>query len=150
MSDWPYSKGFMNFGCLEPSKKVLDFWNFLLVDKRLTQFVSVPPYEILVLLTNFIFFSPKRGYSLYMSIITAKCKKNNTFVYAGKKNSKVSLKTIQTASARLRVFTSMFVRCNFLKQFEPSLNAMTHWIDPKTGPRDQTDGIIFCNDDSSL
>ena len=67
-----------------------------------------------------------------------------------KKNSKVSLKTIQTASARLRVFTSMFVRCNFLKQFEPPLNAMTHSIDPQTGPRDQTDGIIFCNDDDEF
>ena len=62
------------------------------------------------------------------------------------KNSKVSLKTIQTASARLRVFTSMFFRCNFLKQFEPPLNAMTHWIDPTIGPRDQINEMI-CWDD---
>ena len=27
--DLPYSKGFMKFGCLEPSKVMFDFWNIL-------------------------------------------------------------------------------------------------------------------------
>ena len=46
----------MKFGYLEPSKIMFDFWNVLLVERRLTQFVRVPPYEISVVLTNFIFF----------------------------------------------------------------------------------------------
>ena len=46
----------MNFGCLEPSKIMFDFWIFLYVERRLTQFA----FEILVFLTNFIFFSGKR------------------------------------------------------------------------------------------
>ena len=55
-SDLPYTKGFMKFGCPEPSKKVFDFWNFCSSKWRLTRFVRVPPYEILVFPTNFIFF----------------------------------------------------------------------------------------------
>ena len=55
-SDLPYTKGFMKFGCPEPSKKVFDFWNFCSSKRRLTRFVRVPPYEILVFPTNFIFF----------------------------------------------------------------------------------------------
>ena len=46
----------MKFGCLEPSKIMFDFWNVLLVERHLTQFVRVPPYEILVFLTNLILF----------------------------------------------------------------------------------------------
>ena len=53
----PYWKGFMKSGCLEPSKIMFDFWNVLLVERRLTQFVWVPPYKISVILTNFIFFA---------------------------------------------------------------------------------------------
>ena len=45
-NDLPYSKGFMKFGCPEPSKKMFDFWNFCLSKRRLTRFVRVPPYEI--------------------------------------------------------------------------------------------------------
>ena len=56
----PYTKGFMKFGCPEPSKKVFDFRNFCSSKRRLTRFVRVPPYEILVFPTNFIFFSRKR------------------------------------------------------------------------------------------
>ena len=52
----PYTKGFMKFGCPEPSKKVFDFRNFCSSKRRLTRFVRVPPYEILVFPTNFIFF----------------------------------------------------------------------------------------------
>ena len=55
-SDLPYTKGFMKFGCPEPSKKVFDFWNFCSSKCRLTRFIRVPPYEILVFPTNFIFF----------------------------------------------------------------------------------------------
>ena len=55
-SDLPYTKGFMKFGCPEPSKKVFDFWNFCSSKRRLTRFVRVPPYEIWVFPTNFIFF----------------------------------------------------------------------------------------------
>ena len=55
-SDLPYTKGFMKFGCPEPSKKVFDFWNFCWSKWHLTRFVRVPPYEILVFPTNFIFF----------------------------------------------------------------------------------------------
>ena len=58
-SDLPYTKGFMKFGCPEPSKKVFDFWNFCLSKWCLTRFVRVPPYEILLFPTNFI-FSAKR------------------------------------------------------------------------------------------
>ena len=36
------------------------FWKILFVERSLTQFVRVPPYEILVFLTNFIFFSETR------------------------------------------------------------------------------------------
>ena len=57
--DLPYSKGFMKFGCQEPSKIMFNFWNFCSSKRRLTQFVRVPPYEILVFLTNFIFFRQK-------------------------------------------------------------------------------------------
>ena len=53
-------KRFMMFRCLEPSKIMFDFWNLLMVGRRLTQFVRVPPYEILVFLTNFIFFAETR------------------------------------------------------------------------------------------
>ena len=56
-NDLPYSKGFMKFGCLEPSKIMFDFRNVLLVERCLTQFVRVPPYDILVFLKNFIFFA---------------------------------------------------------------------------------------------
>ena len=56
----PFSKGLMNFGCLEPSQKMLDFWIFLLVKRRLTEFIRVPPYEFLVFLRNFIFL-PKQA-----------------------------------------------------------------------------------------
>ena len=55
----PYTKGFMKFGCPEPSKKVFDFWNFCSSKRRLTRFVRVPPYEILVFPTNLIFFQGK-------------------------------------------------------------------------------------------
>ena len=55
-SDLPYTKGFMKFGCPEPSKKVFDFWNFCSSKRRLTRFVRVPPYEILIFPTNFISF----------------------------------------------------------------------------------------------
>ena len=34
--DLPYSKGFMKFGCQEPSKKMFDFWNFSPSKRRLT------------------------------------------------------------------------------------------------------------------
>ena len=34
---------------------MFDFWNFITSKRRLTQFVRVPPYEILVFPTNFIF-----------------------------------------------------------------------------------------------
>ena len=58
-SDFPFSKGFMKFGCLEPSKKLSDLK--LLMSKRgiwhLTQFVRVRPYEILLFPTNFLFFA---------------------------------------------------------------------------------------------
>ena len=54
-NDLPHSKGFMKFGYLEPSKIMFDFRNVLLVERRLTQFVRNPPYEISVFLTNFIF-----------------------------------------------------------------------------------------------
>ena len=37
--DLPYSKGFMKFGCQEPSKKLFDLWNFILSKRPLTQFV---------------------------------------------------------------------------------------------------------------
>ena len=53
-----------------------------------------------------------------------KAKKNSTFVYAGSK-PKNSTDSVCT-SALLRVFTTWFVRCNFFKQFEPPLNAVTH------------------------
>ena len=54
MNDWPYSKGFMKFGYLEPSKIMFDFWKRKkLVERCLTQFVN---YEILVFLINFTFF----------------------------------------------------------------------------------------------
>ena len=56
----PFSKGLMNFGCLEPSQKMLDFWIYLLVKRRLTEFIRVPPYEFLVFLRNFIFL-PKQA-----------------------------------------------------------------------------------------
>ena len=56
-SDLPYTKGFMKFGCPEPSKKVFDFRNFCSSKRRLTRFVRVPPYGIWVFPTNFIFFS---------------------------------------------------------------------------------------------
>ena len=49
----------MKLGCLEASKIMFDFWIFLLLARLLAQFVRVPPYEILVFLTVFI-FSPKR------------------------------------------------------------------------------------------
>ena len=52
----PYTKGFIKFGCPEPSKKVFDFRNFCSSKRRLTRFIRVPPYEILVFPTNFIFF----------------------------------------------------------------------------------------------
>ena len=59
-SNWPFrcldSKGFMKFGCLEPSIIMFDFWNVLLVETRLTQFVRVPPYEFSAFLTNIIIF----------------------------------------------------------------------------------------------
>ena len=55
-SDLPYSKGFMKLACPEPSKKMFDFWNFCSSQRRLTRFVRVPHYEILVFLMNFIFF----------------------------------------------------------------------------------------------
>ena len=42
MNDWPYSKGFMKFGCLEPSKSMFDFWIFLLIERRLSKFVRAP------------------------------------------------------------------------------------------------------------
>ena len=35
--------------------KMFDFWNFLKVERHLTQFIWVSPYEILVFLMNFIF-----------------------------------------------------------------------------------------------
>ena len=54
----PYSKGYMKFGRLEPSKIIFEFC-VLLVKRCLTQFVRAPPYEILVFLMNFI-FSVKR------------------------------------------------------------------------------------------
>ena len=38
-NDLPYSKGYMKFGCLEPSKIMFDFWNIFLVERRVTQFV---------------------------------------------------------------------------------------------------------------
>ena len=38
MNDWPYSKGFRKFGCLEPSKITIHFWIFLLVARRSAQF----------------------------------------------------------------------------------------------------------------
>ena len=41
MNHWPYSKGFIKFGYLGPSKIMFDFWIFL-VERRLTQFVRVP------------------------------------------------------------------------------------------------------------
>ena len=50
MNNWPYLKGLMNFRCLEPSKIMLDFWIFLLVERHFTQFVRVPPW---VFLRNF-------------------------------------------------------------------------------------------------
>ena len=34
-NDSPYSKGFMKFGCLEPFKIMVVFWNFLMVERRL-------------------------------------------------------------------------------------------------------------------
>ena len=55
-SDLPYTKGFMKFGCPQPSKTVFDFWNFCSSKRRLTRFVRVPPYGIWVFPTNFIFF----------------------------------------------------------------------------------------------
>ena len=39
-----------------PPKKVFDLWNFCLSKWRLSGFVRVPPNEILVFPTNFIFF----------------------------------------------------------------------------------------------
>ena len=33
INDLPFSKGFMKFGWPEPSKRIFDFWNFLLVEK---------------------------------------------------------------------------------------------------------------------
>ena len=51
-NDLPYSKGFMKFGCPEPSKKMFDFWHFCSSKRHLTGFVRVPPYEILVLLIS--------------------------------------------------------------------------------------------------
>ena len=41
MNDLPYSKGFVKFGCLEPSKIMIDFWNCLMVERRVTQFVRL-------------------------------------------------------------------------------------------------------------
>ena len=46
--DLPYSKGFMKFGCEDPSKTMFDLSNFISSKRRLTQFERVPPYDILV------------------------------------------------------------------------------------------------------
>ena len=54
-NDLPYSEGFMKSGCPEPSERMLKNEIFLLVERRLTQFIRVGPYEILVFLMNFIF-----------------------------------------------------------------------------------------------
>ena len=43
-----------------PPKKCFTFENFCSSERRLTQLVRVPPYEILVFLTNFIFFGETR------------------------------------------------------------------------------------------
>ena len=59
-NDLPYSKGCMMFGCLEPSKIMFDILIFLYVQRRLTQFLKVLSYEILVFLTNFISFGKTR------------------------------------------------------------------------------------------
>ena len=54
-NDLPYSKGFIKFGCPEPSKKCLPLETF--VCQRGVDPVSIgPPYEILVFPTNFNFF----------------------------------------------------------------------------------------------
>ena len=45
----------MSSRCLKPSKIMLDFRIFMSVKRHLTQFVRVPPYEILVFLINFLF-----------------------------------------------------------------------------------------------
>ena len=45
----------MKFRCPEPSKKCFTFENFRSSERRLTQLVRVPLYEILVFLTNFFF-----------------------------------------------------------------------------------------------
>ena len=58
-NDLPYSKGLMNFGFLEPSNIMFDFW-FFLVERHLAQFVRVPPNEIWAFLTNFIFYAKTR------------------------------------------------------------------------------------------
>ena len=39
----PYTKGFMKFGCPEPSKKMFDFWNFCSPKRHFIRFVRVPP-----------------------------------------------------------------------------------------------------------
>ena len=54
--DLPYS---WSLDAQKPKKK-FNFWNFCLSKRRLTQFVWVPPYEIMVLPMNFLFFSETR------------------------------------------------------------------------------------------
>ena len=55
-----YSKGFMKFGWPEPPQKWLTFLSFHWSERPPTQLIRVPHNEIVVFLTNFIFFGKTR------------------------------------------------------------------------------------------
>ena len=42
-SDLRYSKGFIKFGCPDPSKIIFDFWNLLLVEEAFGLYHKSPP-----------------------------------------------------------------------------------------------------------
>ena len=60
INDWPYSKGLIKIGCLEPSKIMFNFLFFLLVARRLAQSVRVPPLWNLVISDELYFFCQTR------------------------------------------------------------------------------------------